>query len=121
MSAPESSAAMQEAERLLARARQIAERETARLLERTPRSAALFERARKILPFGVVSSFQKGFPYPVYLERGQGSRVWDQDGHEYVDFHGGFGAMVAGHAHPRVVEAIGEAARRGTHFAVTTE
>ena len=106
---------------LLARAREIAERETAKLLERTPGSARLFERAARILPFGVVSSFQKGFPYPVYLSHGEGSRVWDQDGHEYTDFHGGFGAMVAGHAHPRIVEAIGEAARRGTHFAVTTE
>jgi glutamate-1-semialdehyde 2,1-aminomutase len=106
---------------LLGRAREIAERETARLLERTPASARLFERAAKILPFGVVSSFQKGFPYPIYVSHGRGSRVWDQDGRDYVDFHGGFGAMIAGHAHPRLVEAIHEAAGRGTHFAVTTE
>jgi glutamate-1-semialdehyde 2,1-aminomutase len=73
------------------------------------------------MPFGVVSSFQKGFPYPVYVSRGQGSHIWDQDGTEYLDFHGGFGAMVVGHAHPRIVEAITEVSRRGTHFAVTTE
>lgn len=106
---------------LLERARAIAERETARLLERTPGSAALFARARRILPFGVVSSFQKGFPYPVYVSHGAGSRIWDQDGSDYVDFHGGFGAMIVGHAHPRIVAAIHEAAGRGTHFAVTTE
>jgi glutamate-1-semialdehyde 2,1-aminomutase len=107
--------------RLLARAKQICDEETSRLLARTPGSARLFERARQRLPFGVVSSFQKGSPYPVYVSRGQGSHLWDQDGAEYLDFHCGFGAMVVGHAHPRIVEAIDEAARRGTHFAVTTE
>jgi len=107
--------------RLLDRAKRITDAETKTLLERTPRSAALYERAHKILPFGVVSSFQKGFPYPVYVKSGKGSHIWDHDGSEYLDFHGGFGAMVVGHAHPRIVEAIAEASRRGTHFAVTTE
>ncbi|HSR92309.1 MAG TPA: aspartate aminotransferase family protein [Gemmatimonadales bacterium] len=106
---------------LLARARQIGEQEMARLLERTKASARLYERAVRLLPFGVVSSFQKMQPYPVYLTRGRGSHVWDQDGQEYLDFHCGFGAMVVGHAHPRIVEAISHAASRGTHFAVTTE
>jgi glutamate-1-semialdehyde 2,1-aminomutase len=110
-----------ESSRLLARAKQLCEEETARLLARTQGSARLFERARRTLPFGVVSSFQKGSPYPVYVSRGRGSHIWDQDGQEYLDFHGGFGAMVVGHAHPRIVEAIHEAASRGTHFAVTTE
>jgi glutamate-1-semialdehyde 2,1-aminomutase len=107
-------------ERLLTRAQQLCTDETARLLARTRASAALFERAYRILPFGVASSFQKGSPYPVYVSRGKGSHVWDEDGHEYLDFHGGFGAMVVGHAHPRIVAAIDEAASRGTHFAVTT-
>ena len=108
-------------DKLLTGATRIREAEMPRLLERTRGSAALFARARKILPFGVVSSFQKMEPYPVYLARGGGSRVWDQDGHEYIDFHCGFGAMVVGHAHPRIVAAISEAAGRGTHFAATTE
>ncbi len=110
-----------ELDRLLARAKTIAEAETGRLLDRTRGSARLYERAYKTLPFGVASSFQKGFPYPVYVSRGKGSHVWDQDGQEYIDFHCGFGAMIVGHAHPRIVEAIAEAASRGTHFAVTTE
>ncbi len=92
-----------------------------RLLARTPRSAQLYERAARTLPFGVVSSFQKMQPYPIYATHGRGSHIWDQDGTEYLDFHCGFGAMVVGHAHPRIVEAIHEAAGRGTHFAVTTE
>lgn len=110
-----------ELSRLLARAKKLCEEESARLLARTQGSARLFERARRTLPFGVVSSFQKGSPYPVYVSRGKGSHIWDQDGQQYLDFHGGFGAMVVGHAHPRIVEAIHEAAGRGTHFAVTTE
>jgi glutamate-1-semialdehyde 2,1-aminomutase len=108
-------------ERLLARAAEIGNQEWQRLLAATPASSRLFQRATRILPFGVVSSFQKMSPYPIYLTRGKGSHVWDQDGHEYLDFHGGFGAMVVGHAHPRIVEAVHEAASRGTHFAVTTE
>ena len=111
----------QEFQRLLERAQEIAGSEMRRLLDRTPASAKLFERAARILPFGVVSSFQKGYPYPVYVSHGRGSHVWDQDGTEFLDFHGGFGAMVTGHAHPRIVQAIAEAAGRGTHFAVTTE
>ncbi|HEY8259054.1 MAG TPA: aspartate aminotransferase family protein [Gemmatimonadales bacterium] len=107
--------------RLFARAEEIGRSEMAGLLARTPGSAALYERAVRTLPFGVVSSFQKMQPYPIYLMRGKGSHVWDQDATEYLDFHCGFGAMVAGHAHPRIVEAITEAASGGTHFAVTTE
>ena len=108
-------------DRLLGRAQELGQAEMARLLARTPKSAQLFERASRTLPFGVVSSFQKMQPYPIYVTHGQGSHIWDQDGTEYLDFHCGFGAMVVGHAHPRIVEAVHEAAGRGTHFAVTTE
>jgi|CXWL01.1.fsa_nt_gi glutamate-1-semialdehyde 2,1-aminomutase len=121
MSSPVPTAPTSAADRLLTRARELADRETARLLANTQGSAQLYERALRTMPFGVVSSFQKGSPYPIYVSHGKGSHVWDQDGSEYLDFHGGFGAMVTGHAHPRIVEAIHEAASRGTHFAVTTE
>src|SRR5918992_5237515 len=100
--------------------RLIAE-ELARFEERTPKSKALFERAAASMPFGVASSFQAGDPYPIYLTGGRGSRVTDVDGHEYVDFHNGFGTMAVGHAHPRVRAAIEGAAANGTHFAATTE
>jgi glutamate-1-semialdehyde 2,1-aminomutase len=108
-------------ERLKARANELAEKETARLLERTPGSKQLFERAVHSMPSGVASNFQAGDPYPVYLDRGHGSKVWDVDGTEYLDFHGGFGVNVVGHAHPKIVEAIRRVADRGIHFAVTTE
>jgi glutamate-1-semialdehyde 2,1-aminomutase len=101
-------------------AARIATEETAALVARTPGSQALHERASKHLPYGVASTFHANDPYPIYLERGQGSHVWDVDGTEYLDFHGGFGVNVVGHAHPKVVEAIERAARTGTHFATTT-
>jgi glutamate-1-semialdehyde 2,1-aminomutase len=99
----------------------IARRELDALVERTPKSKALFERAVRSMPGGVASSFQLGDPYPIYLERGVGPEVWDVDGHQYFDFHNGFGTMAVGHANPIVAEAIEKAARNGVHFAVTVE
>ena len=107
-------------ERLKARAAEIGEREERVLLERTQGSKELHARAVRSLPNGVASNFQAGDPYPVYLKRGQGSKVWDVDDTEYVDFHGGFGVNVVGHAHPKIVEAIRAVADQGIHFAVTT-
>ncbi len=108
-------------DRIRQRAGEIGERESARLSERTIRSAALYERAVRSMPLGVASSFHANEPHPIYVDRGLGSRVWDVDGTEYVDFHNGFGTMAVGHAHPKVREAIERAARTGTHFAATTE
>ena len=88
---------------------------------RTPASDALYERAERSMPFGVTSSFQAGDPYPIYLARGAGSRVFDVDANEYIDYHNGFGSMAVGHAHPKVRVAIEKAAATGTHFAATTE
>ena len=65
-----------------ARAAAIADDEMAQLLARTPRSRELYERAKATLPLGVASSFQAGDPDPIYVERGQGPRVWDVDGTE---------------------------------------
>lgn len=110
-----------ETDRLTARAGEIAFSEGARLRDRSRGSAAMYERAKKSMPFGVGSSFQVGDPYPLYLREGRGSRVWDVDGNEYVDTHGGFGSMIVGHSHPKIVEAITRAASRGTHFAAPTE
>ncbi len=89
--------------------------------ERTPGSARLYERARTAMPLGVASSFQAASPYPIYLASGAGSRVTDVDGNSYIDYHNGFGTMIAGHAHPAIVAAIEKAARTGTHFASPTE
>src|SRR3954449_2803160 len=88
---------------------------------RTGRSAETFERAVKSMPGGVPSSFQENDPWPVYIDRGQGSRVWDVDGNEYTDFHNGFGVMCIGHANQTVGAAVKARIADGTHFAAPTD
>jgi glutamate-1-semialdehyde 2,1-aminomutase len=100
---------------------ELTRRERETLAKRTPRSREYFERARRVMPGGVPSSFQANEPWPVYIERGQGAEVWDVDGNEYVDFHNGFGVMCVGHANPKIVAAVKEQVERGTHFAAPTE
>jgi glutamate-1-semialdehyde 2,1-aminomutase len=73
------------------------------------------------MPGGVPSSFQENDPWPTYIERGQGSRVWDVDGNEYTDFHNGFGVMCIGHANPTVGAAVKARIDEGTHFAAPTD
>src|SRR5918996_105540 len=104
-----------------ARIAELTEREQAKLAERTPASKQRFERGVKVMPGGVPSSFQEAEPWPVYLERGSGARVWDVDGHEYVDFHNGFGVMCIGHANPTVGGAVRARIDMGTHFAAPTD
>jgi glutamate-1-semialdehyde 2,1-aminomutase len=59
-------------------------------------------------------------PGPIVLERGLGSRIWDIDGNEYIDFMMSFGATIQGHAHPKIVETVTQAIAQGSHFAATT-
>jgi glutamate-1-semialdehyde 2,1-aminomutase len=98
----------------------LTEAQQAEYRNRTPASAATFERAVRTMPNGVPSSFQANDPWPVYLERGEGSHVWDVDGNEYVDFHNGFGVMCIGHANPTVGAAVKKRVDEGTHFAAPT-
>ncbi len=96
--------------------RLIAEQERV-FLDRQPESARLHARAVASLAGGVTSSWQITRPQPIWIREGKGSRVWDVDGNEYVDFHGGYGVGLAGHAHPAIVEAVSRRVTRGTHFA----
>jgi glutamate-1-semialdehyde 2,1-aminomutase len=98
----------------------IAEQEQ-RFLERQPRSRALLTRASRSLAGGVTSSWQVSWPQAVWVSHGLGSKVWDADGNEYVDLHGGYGVMAVGHAHPRVVAAVSQRVAKGSHFAQPTE
>src|SRR3954453_9329305 len=99
----------------------LTEAEQAKFRERTHSSAERYERGLKVMPGGVPSSFQQNDPWPTYIDRGEGSRVWDVDGNEYVDFHNGFGVMCIGHANPEVGAAVKARVDLGTHFAAPTE
>ena len=98
----------------------IAEQEQA-FLRRQTRSAELIEQARTVLAGGATSNWQIAQPQAVWLSHGEGSKIYDVDGTEYVDMHGGYGASIAGHAHPAIVAAVSDRVRRGTHFAQPTE
>jgi glutamate-1-semialdehyde 2,1-aminomutase len=99
------------------RVTELVKREEERFRNARPRSHELWNKARDVLPRGVPSSFQDASPQPVFADHGKGSRVWDVDGNEYVDFHNGFGVMVVGHAHPKIVDAVSKQIARGSHFA----
>jgi len=97
----------------------IAEQEKI-FVERQPESARMAGRARHSLAGGVTSSWQITVPQAVWLSHGRGSKIYDVDGNEYVDLHGGYGAALAGHAHPAIVEAVHSQVGLGTHFAQPT-
>lgn len=100
---------------------ELTEIESAKLDKKTSKSKDMYERASVHLSGGVASSYQLRDPWPIYLEGGQGPKVWDVDGNEMWDFHNGFGSMVQGHAHPIIGKAIAERYPKGTHFAAPTE
>ena len=78
-------------------------------------------RPRNHLAGGATSSWQVAEPHAVWISYGPGSKLFDVDGNEYSDFHGGYGVSLAGHAHPAIVEAVRARVGRGTHFAQPTE
>jgi len=87
------------------------------------RSRQWFERGQQSLVEGVNSPSRGAavyLPGPIVLERGLGSKVWDVDGNEYVDFMMSFGALIHGHAHPRMVEVVSQSITEGSHFAAAT-
>ncbi len=90
----------------------------------TEQSKRLFERTKHVLIDGG-SSASRGpanyGDYPIFMKKGQGSRLYDVDGNEYIDWMMGFGALPLGHADPEVAQAIAEAAATGAHFATATD
>jgi glutamate-1-semialdehyde 2,1-aminomutase len=88
------------------------------------RSEELFERAQELLPGGVsspVRAFRAVGGTPFFVERGEGAYLVDVDGNRYLDYVLSWGPLILGHAHPRVVAALEEAARRGTSYGAPTE
>jgi glutamate-1-semialdehyde 2,1-aminomutase len=88
---------------------------------RTPRSSQLFQAAKTVLPGGDTRSVLYFPPYPTFVERGSGCRVWDVDSNEYIDFLNNYTSSIHGHAHPVIVEAVCNQVKRGTAFASPTE
>ncbi|WP_028543567.1 glutamate-1-semialdehyde 2,1-aminomutase [Paenibacillus taiwanensis] len=93
-------------------------------LRRDSRSKAAFEEAKQYIPGGVnspVRAFKSVGLTPLYVERGEGPRVYDIDGNVFIDYVGSWGPLILGHAHPEVIQAIQETAARGTSFGAPTE
>jgi len=89
-----------------------------RYIERTKKSRELHGEAKRLLPRGVSSNFRVVDPNPIFIESAIGTTITDADGNRYTDFSHAFGAMLVGHAHPKVVEAIAAQAKRGTLHAM---
>src|SRR5436190_16965114 len=88
---------------------------------RTPGSAKLYADAREVIPAGLTHDSRTLLPYPIYAARAGGPLKWDVDGNEYVDYFGGHGALLLGHAHPAVVEAVQRQVTQGTHWGSSHE
>jgi len=88
------------------------------------RSEELFREAQRYLPGGVdspVRAFKAVGGTPVFIKQGQGSRLYDEDGNEFIDYVCSWGPLILGHAHPQVVEAVKKAVERGSSFGAPTE
>jgi glutamate-1-semialdehyde 2,1-aminomutase len=90
-------------------------------LERHQRSKSLYERAKKVFARGVTHDSRYFEPAPIYCVKAKGSRKWDVDGNEYIDYWMGHGALILGHAHPIITRVAIEQARKGTHLGASHE
>ncbi|MSQ10585.1 MAG: glutamate-1-semialdehyde-2,1-aminomutase [Dehalococcoidia bacterium] len=89
-----------------------------------PRSEDAFQRAQALMPGGVsspVRAFKGVGGNPLFIARGLGAHIWDADGNSYLDYVASWGPLIAGHAHPKVVAALRDAATRGTSYGAPTE
>ena len=86
-----------------------------------PKAAALYDRAREVIPGGITHDIRHLAPFSIYVDRASGVRKWDVDAHEYIDYWMGHGALFLGHCHPAVVKAIQGQVARGTHFGASHE
>ncbi|MCI4355096.1 MAG: aminotransferase class III-fold pyridoxal phosphate-dependent enzyme, partial [Thermoplasmata archaeon] len=95
----------------------------ARLVPKLKKSAKLFEEGKKYIPNSTSSLIRVASydPCPPFIAKGKGSRIWDEDGNEYLDFNLAYGCLINGHAHPEMVKALNHQAELGFHFASPTE
>jgi glutamate-1-semialdehyde 2,1-aminomutase len=121
MTAPHPSPEVATSPELVARAKAITGRELDMYAARTVGSQAATDRARRVLPLGVPSSFQAYDPHPIVVRHASGSRMTDVDGNDYVDYDMGFGALFAGHMNPIVAAAVRDQLEDGTLYVTPCE
>src|SRR5438067_3261484 len=81
-----------------------------------PKTAALHQRAQRVMPGGNTRTVLYTAPMPIRIARGEGAVITDIDGHSYVDFLGEYSAGIYGHSHPRIREAVAQALDAGINF-----
>jgi glutamate-1-semialdehyde 2,1-aminomutase len=86
------------------------------IMARSPKSLAIWQKNRTVMPAGVGSLFRLADPFPMVVKRAKDARIWDADDHEYLDFMLGFSTMILGNTPDEVQEAIREALPRGSHY-----
>lgn len=85
-------------------------------VKKTPKSRELYDKSIQILPGGIGGSAASYEPYPMTVERGEGAKIWDVDGNEYLDFNLCWGALMVGHRHPKIIQGLQEQLEAGTMF-----
>jgi len=89
--------------------------------QRFPASQRAYAEAVQVFPSGVTHDGRYLSPFPLYVERAQGARKWDVDGNELIDYWVGHGALLLGHKHPRILDAVRAQLERGTHYGAAHE
>lgn len=92
-----------------------------RYIAKFPKSCELYERGKRSLPRGVTHDAWFASPFPIYITRAEGAHKWDADGYKYVDYCGGHGALMMGHAHPSLVDAATGQLPNGNHYGACHE
>jgi len=87
--------------------------EVRRYMKKSRRSRELYEKISEYIPYGVNSNQRYYPPYPIYFKNARGSRIWDVDGNEYIDFNMGYGSLIVGHSHPILVEELSKQVEEG--------
>ena len=90
-------------------------------IARHPGSAQRYRESLGIFPGGVTHDTRYAQPFPLFMTHGEGPRKWDVDGNEYVDYVSGHGALLLGHSHPAIAEAVSRQIQRGTHLGASTD
>jgi glutamate-1-semialdehyde 2,1-aminomutase len=90
-------------------------------ISKTQKSKAIYERAKRVLPAGVSYAIRYFEPYPFYVAKAKGSKLYDVDGNTYIDFWLGHTALILGHSPPAIVKAVKRQIENGTHYGVAHE